>query len=217
MRVKTDDRRRSIMDAAGAVFRKSGFEGTSMSAISAALGGSKGTIYSYFESKEDLFEAVMLDVVEDQVEDFLVTLGNPSGGIRESLLRFGEAYLAWMLSPGVVSVVRSGIEARDSGLGRRLFERGPKRCWQEVAAFLDQAIKADQLERSDPLVAAHHLKGLLQAGLFEPYLFGAPLLITRKAAVTQAVDAFLRAYAPNETSPPLPAPRRRPKASTPAS
>ena len=75
MRVKTDDRRRAIMDAASAIFHKTGFEGASMAAISAALGGSKATLYSYFESKEDLYEAVMMEAVDEQVHSFLAILG----------------------------------------------------------------------------------------------------------------------------------------------
>ena len=207
MRVKTDDRRRAILDAAGDVFRKSGFDGASMSAISAILGGSKTTLYSYFESKEELYEAVMMATVEEHVERFLAILDRPSGDPRPPLLKFGTAYLAWMLSPDVIAIMRSGIEARDrSDLGRRLFACGPKRCWDHVAEYLGEAMTAGRLGDADPLVAALHLKGLLQAGLFEPYLFGAPSLIPRKAAVEQAVGVFLRAYAPE------PPPRRRSKA-----
>ena len=36
-----------------------GYQGTSMSRIAAAVGGSKGTLYSYFQNKEELFAAYM--------------------------------------------------------------------------------------------------------------------------------------------------------------
>ena len=36
-----------------------GFAATSMSAIATRLGGSKGTLYNYFKSKEELFGAVV--------------------------------------------------------------------------------------------------------------------------------------------------------------
>ena len=199
MRVKTDNRRRAIMDAAGEAFRRLGLEGASMSAISAILGGSKSTLYSYFESKEELHEAVMMGVVEARLASFLEILGHPSGDLRQPLLRFGTAYLAWMLSSDAVAVLRSGIETRENdGIGRRLFEHGPKRCWESVAGFLRQAMAAGHLRQAEPLVAALHLKGLLQAGLFEPYLFGAPPLLSHGAAVKDAVDVFLRAYQPDE-------------------
>ena len=210
MRVKTDDRRRTILAVAGEVFRKSGYDGSSISAISASLGGSKATIYSYFESKEDLFAAVMMGLVDEQVDSFLAILDHPSGDLRQPLLTFGEAYLDWMLSADVVTVVRSGIETRTTdGLGPRLFERGPKRCWDHVAGYLGTAMDGGFLRKAEPVVAALHLKGLLQAGLFEPFLFGAPLLVPREGAVELAIEAFLRAYEP-EAPPDRPRVRRKP-------
>ena len=195
MRVKTDDRRRAILQAAGQVFRRAGFDGSSMAAISARLGGSKATLYSYFESKEDLFESVMIGMVDEQVDSFLRILDHPSGDLRAPLLGFGEAYVTWVLSPEVMAVLRGGIETRErDGLGPRLFARGPQRCWERVAVFLARAMEGGVLRPADPLAAAVHLKGLLQAGLFEPYLFGAPGLIPRAGAVALAVEAFLRAY-----------------------
>src|SRR3954464_10654712 len=51
------DRRELILDVASEVFLKEGYAATSMSEIAARLGGSKGTLYNYFKSKEELFEA----------------------------------------------------------------------------------------------------------------------------------------------------------------
>ena len=44
MRVKTDDRRAAILEAAVEVFREVGYERASMAAISARVGGSKATL-----------------------------------------------------------------------------------------------------------------------------------------------------------------------------
>ena len=54
-----DARRQAILDIARESFVTDGFAATSMSAIAAKLGGSKGTLYNYFRSKEELFEAIM--------------------------------------------------------------------------------------------------------------------------------------------------------------
>ena len=56
MRVRTDQRRQAIIDVALDVFREHGFERASMTMIAGRLGGSKGTLYGYFQSKEELFE-----------------------------------------------------------------------------------------------------------------------------------------------------------------
>ena len=56
-RVDRDARREAILDVAQDVFLDEGFAAASMSTIAARLGGSKGTLYNYFKSKEELFNA----------------------------------------------------------------------------------------------------------------------------------------------------------------
>ena len=49
---KRDVRREGILDVARGVFLSEGYATASMSTIAAKLGGSKGTLYNYFKSKE---------------------------------------------------------------------------------------------------------------------------------------------------------------------
>src|SRR5262245_46154847 len=49
------ERRALIMERAEEVFLEEGFAGASMAAIAARSGCSKGTLYNYFISKEELF------------------------------------------------------------------------------------------------------------------------------------------------------------------
>ncbi len=51
-------KRRQILEGARQVFLARGFEGASMGEIARAAGVSKGTLYVYFESKDDLFKAL---------------------------------------------------------------------------------------------------------------------------------------------------------------
>ena len=66
-----DDHRRRILEAATALFAESGYEATGMRDLAAAVGISPAAIYHYFESKEDLMEALIDD-----------SLRGPQGGIR---------------------------------------------------------------------------------------------------------------------------------------
>ncbi len=59
MRRRTEAKRNAILKVAEELFRKKGYQNTSMSEITAKVGGSKATIYGYFKSKKLLFEAVM--------------------------------------------------------------------------------------------------------------------------------------------------------------
>lgn len=55
-----EERRRQILEAALAVFSQKGYHATNVSDVAAQAGVSQGTIYWYFDSKDELFEAAIL-------------------------------------------------------------------------------------------------------------------------------------------------------------
>jgi AcrR family transcriptional regulator len=59
MRVKSEETRRRIADAAYESFWRQGFRRTSIDGIAARAGVTKRTVYAYFRSKDDLLAAVL--------------------------------------------------------------------------------------------------------------------------------------------------------------
>jgi AcrR family transcriptional regulator len=57
--------RAAIKEAALELFARNGYQSTSISQIAKEAGISKGLIYNYFDSKEALLEAIVLEVIED--------------------------------------------------------------------------------------------------------------------------------------------------------
>ena len=60
-----EERRQAILDAATALLDSDGVEGASLTAIARRAGLSKANLYRYFESREAILLAVMLDEVRD--------------------------------------------------------------------------------------------------------------------------------------------------------
>src|SRR6201995_1626773 len=61
---------RDIVDTARGLFKKSGFKKTTMGDIARSLGKAKSSLYYYYSSKEDIFEAVVyaeMDELLDQI------------------------------------------------------------------------------------------------------------------------------------------------------
>lgn len=195
MRVKTDARRQSIMEIATELFREVGYERASMAMIAARVGGSKATLYNYFKSKEELFAAAMMDAMEERGQELMTLLDPSRDDVRLVLQRFGEAYLRLVTAPDTLAMTRTAVaEGANTRLGAALYERGPKRGWQEVAAYIRLLQGRGILREADPSVAAAHLKAMLEAGFVEPLLFGATADFVPEDAVAAAVDAFVRAY-----------------------
>lgn len=196
MRVRTDERREAIVEAATEVFREKGYERASMAAIAARVGGSKATLYSYFKSKEELFVAAMIEAVEEQGQVLVEMLDPTAPDMEHVLLHFGEAYIEFMSRPAALAVTRAAVaEGDNAAVGALLYERGPKYGWEAARAYMTSLRENGLIRDVDPGIAAAHLKSLLEAGIVEPLLFGAKPEFDAKQAVAAAVDAFLRAYA----------------------
>lgn len=60
---------KEIVDTARALFRKSGFKKTTMGDIARSLGKAKSSLYYYYPSKEDIFEAVIYAEMDELLED----------------------------------------------------------------------------------------------------------------------------------------------------
>jgi TetR/AcrR family transcriptional regulator, cholesterol catabolism regulator len=60
-------KRREIARAAAHVFNKRGFRGTSLTAVAAELGMDRATLYYYIGNKQELFDAVVREVSEENV------------------------------------------------------------------------------------------------------------------------------------------------------
>ena len=195
MRVKTEVRRQAIVDVALEVFRECGFERSSMAMISRRLGGSKGTLYSYFKSKEDLFESAMRSACEGPGDQIMDLLDAGQDDLRVVLRAFAKAYLTFILGEQVLVITRTAIsEGAATSLGPHLFEQGPGRALRKMESYFGKLIQDEKLREECPTVVSRHFKGLVEAGFLEQALYGAPIL--KDKAIDQAVDAFLRAYEP---------------------
>lgn len=64
-------RRRQIVDAARQVFAERGLNGARTREIAQAAGVTEGVMYRYFSSKQQLFEAAVIEPLEDLVEQLL--------------------------------------------------------------------------------------------------------------------------------------------------
>ncbi|PWG03502.1 hypothetical protein DF286_11940 [Sphingosinicella humi] len=89
--VDKNAKRRSLIQAAAAVFAREGFARTKMAHIAAEAGVGKGTLYEYFASKDELFLAMCRDLVE-WPEDISRFTEEPRQGLHDLILALVDSY-----------------------------------------------------------------------------------------------------------------------------
>jgi len=197
---KRDDRRDAILDAARECFLAEGYAATSMSGIAVRLGGSKGTLYNYFKSKEELFDAF----VRRACGHLAVNLfSQPEDGrdLRTRLVAMADAFITHLLSADALALYRLvvGEGARFPELGRAFYAAGPQVVQARLQALFADLMAEGRLREADPVVAAAHFKDMAVSGLHHMRLWGVIGDPTREEIAAQAkaaADTFLRAYAP---------------------
>ena len=85
-RRRAEARPAEIVAAAYEVFAEKGFAAARLDDIAAAAGVSKGALYLYFETKQDIFEAVVRDAVGPNI-DVIETMAAAHPGPLADLLR----------------------------------------------------------------------------------------------------------------------------------
>jgi len=197
-------RRAAILAIARAQFLAGGYAATSMSDIAARLGGSKGTLYAYFRSKEALFQAVADQEAAD-LQAQLFDLDEPESAPAARLTALAQRFLTALMRPDTVAFHRLVIAESDRfpDLGRAFFEIGPRVIRARIATILELLMAHGELRAADSTEAAEVFVDLAIAGPVLRRLWSVqdpPQEAARHVAVSVAL--FLRAYAPDPTRDP---------------
>ena len=190
-------KRRQIMQGAGEVFLAQGFDAASMGAIARQAGVSKGTLYVYFKSKEELFESIVEEQCAQQAEQ-IFTLDREQD-IEATLTRMGHAFVRFICRPGGVSAIRTVIAIADRmpEIGARFYQTGPARGIASLRAYLEEQVAAGVLKPHDCEVAAAQFIDSCLSMTYKPTLFnaaGAPDDDRIDRVVSMAVGTYLAAY-----------------------
>ncbi|UWQ93081.1 TetR/AcrR family transcriptional regulator [Rhodobacteraceae bacterium M382] len=101
---RREAKRLSILTAAREEFLSAGYEAASMDRIAASASVTKQTVYRYFPSKIELFEAAVRFIGESSTATFARHLENPDS--KEALVGFAEGFIRWHLEDEPLRVFR---------------------------------------------------------------------------------------------------------------
>lgn len=170
-------RREAIVEAAAAVFAEVGFSRAVIAAIARRAGVGKGTVYEYFDSKEELYFAVFewyMELLAKGVREKV----SPELPALERLRRLAEEAMNWAMDCGDMyglsldfwgATVNSPMRERfrDALGGAYLFYR------QRVAELLREGVARGEVRPDADIEAvAAGLVGAWDALALQAWLFG---------------------------------------------
>jgi AcrR family transcriptional regulator len=145
-RLPPEERREAIMDAALSAFSDLGYTQATLNDVADRLGVTKGCLYHYFESKEQLLVELIRDRISCAVEvdDDLVA----AGGTREEVLR-NLLQRIWqrLHQPGQIEVAilaTTELPKVPEG-GRLVFEEVVARSRQSLRKLLEQGHRCESI------------------------------------------------------------------------
>jgi AcrR family transcriptional regulator len=163
---RKDDRPTEIIAAALAVFADKGFAAARTEDIARRAGISKGALYLYFPTKEDLFRAVVREAVVPNIEALQAQVATIELPLAE-LLR--------MLLPGIAEIVtqrRLGAVAKmvvgESGnfpeLARVWYDNVISRAIDMLSSLIIRAQQRGEVRPGDPRTHAFSIMGPMLIG-----------------------------------------------------
>lgn len=139
-------KRTEIINVALILFGEYGFEGTTMDLIAQQAGYSKASLYQYFDNKEDLFSAVMMETsFHFDVKRFDKELSGLD--LEMTIKRIGLAYIKMFNSPERIAFVRTII--RDSNKHPEIGDIYHKQGIGYVANFIVKCLEKYKADLKD--------------------------------------------------------------------
>ena len=193
-----DPRRRYVLTEARRHFMAQGFASTRIEPIARDAGVSTATLYTFFPSKAELFQAVIDDTSDEfarQMDDVRAV----DGPARCQLTRFCEAYVSFMADPLVTAVFRLVMAERPrfKDMALHFYERGKRRIGATLVEAIEALTERGELICEKPSWAAGQLMGMLEHPVFfVPMVTGEALVVRRshEQIAADAVETFLARY-----------------------
>lgn len=118
------DKQDRIVDAALKEFAEYGYENGSTNRIVKECGISKGSLFKYFDNKEELYFYLIDTVYVQMAEETSVDISKMSKDLFERVIEYSVAEISWYISHPIEGKFLIGVAAETgSEIGKKIIER----------------------------------------------------------------------------------------------
>ena len=161
-------RKSEIVTTALKLFTESGYEKTTVAAIIGELGVAKGCFYHHFRSKDEVFEACVLTVVQQIVDASLASLEDRSVSPAARLMSYVD-YSYWQATGAASSeLLRDLYSHTFADIHSRVTAQVAASLLPAMTALIEEGTQAGEFAVTDAGFTAIAVLGALQ-GLHEAY------------------------------------------------
>ncbi|WP_050602050.1 TetR/AcrR family transcriptional regulator [Ruegeria sp. 6PALISEP08] len=172
-----------IIEAAVTEFQEKGFAAASMDRISARAEVSKRTLYKYFESKDNLFRSIVVEL-SSRFAEVLELRYEKGRDIREQLTELAWAEGRILMLPDVIAMARMVVSETLRNPELAAAAQGKLDKTKTFITMLKEAAEDGQLRIDDPERAGQEFIGLIKARAFWPLMFSGGALSEPEMAET---------------------------------
>jgi AcrR family transcriptional regulator len=196
------ERRIQIVEAAARVFAQKGFHQATTKEIAREAGIAEGTIYLYFENKEDVLVAVL---TQPTISLFLEIVGDTEslGDDDEAILTYAlqAAFAMGQQYADYLRLFLSAIQAVDDDVRQQVYLRLEEQLGPVFQSYVQQRIADGAFRDLDPQVVTQALVGMCLIFILTQELLMAKHVqpLDFDAVVPVLVDLFLHGVAKRET------------------
>ena len=192
----SEQKRLQILSAAEKAFSEQGLDSTSMDYVAKLAQVSKRTVYNHFPSKQDLFQAILSDMMR-KMEQVGQVAFDPNKEIRGQLREIAEQEVALLTSDNFIRLGRTAFiqMLKDSSLAAKLSSEAIG-CEQHLACFIRSACECGVLAVDDPDFAGKQFVYHLKSFVFYPKLYGFSEVpeSEQQDMIEKTLDMFLAQY-----------------------
>lgn len=197
-RPKDLEKRARILQAAKAIFLKSGYHGTSMNQIAQEAGVTKLTVYNHFQDKVNLFICAITETCEETLCTKQFDL-DTSADFYQTLFIVCSRALQIIYSPEALKLdhVLLELAAEQNPLALQFFEASHTRMENQLAEFFQKAAQLGSIQADDPIYQTELLLTLLLGVRHHKVLLGitaAPNAQELEQIIRDAIILFLLKY-----------------------
>lgn len=155
-----EETRKKLLDASSAIAKKGGFSSTGVDALMSAIGLTGGAFYSHFHSKQELFEAIVEQEMQNSCDMLAGDPESPDNHVAKCVRDYLSSFHAVTPEVGCIlptlgpeiaradAAVREGVERRLKQTQQSWCERtgDPDAAWALIAQLVGALVVARTVE-----------------------------------------------------------------------